>query len=857
MHLKYKVLFSSLAALFCVGALTAGGEKTSELGGRPVSIDDESKLALMIDRLIGGLKSGNTALYANFLSDDYFEFFSNKTAKSSSKVIVGKSAFLQKTRLNTASEFGNLEVKSIELADETAHAVFALQRSNNQLSKSIELSLKNTRDGWRIVSSSGLSEIAHSSKTGLPGESADKAEIATGFTLSTRFFTDSKTFEEVPLSEKHGVQRLSKNVTKDRLDRSLFRMPHGTAFYSSIEELNSAPFVRSSYVQLVTDPGWNRIVYGDYERFLKAYDASETDTPLNRPYGIAVDAQGLVYVADAGNGRIVVLKLTGKANDLSLTFLGEIGKEELTQPKELAWDDRGTIGDRTDDLLWVTDQQTNAVFAFRTDTEEAEVVVEYRDGEFISPSAIAVGRFDGRSDGLIYVADNVTDQLHQFFFDGEVLRTNGQIELPKAALTASLASDHWGNVFLADRGQNAILKFSPKLEFLGMFSPQNDDFKPGRFQTLFSQIHKKDADAPIRAGYNNAFLLEDWTENSGGRRLHVGLEAALEPARLSQELDLLIFSGMLTDPANVKIDLIPQNASRENVQLERWLSAGEFNLELNRDDQEVAAGFYSLKSSVVSTYGEAHEIIAEEPFYLPLYIYENCGSPSAPHNRLIRGAARANGSTAAMTVVSDEEEVVYRFTGLNPDVAYETRLTYYTESGAVTQEAFAKNFSLHAPMAAGQTVQRTAWLAVPSESVENGVLELKVRKTEGVGPASVAEIWLREADFDAANPPLPSQEASTPPESFVLSQNYPNPFNPSTNIKFGLPQDWNGRVTLRIFNMMGQLVRELVNEDLTPGNYSRTWRGMDDAGRKVASGVYVYQLRAGTFVASNKMLMMK
>jgi hypothetical protein len=95
----------------------------------------------------------------------------------------------------------------------------------------------------------------------------------------------------------------------------------------------------------------------------------------------------------------------------------------------------------------------------------------------------------------------------------------------------------------------------------------------------------------------------------------------------------------------------------------------------------------------------------------------------------------------------------------------------------------------------------------------------------------------------------------TVPDRFVLSQNYPNPFNPQTHIIYQLPRA--GRVTLTIYNVMGQAVRHLVNETRAAGEHAVTWQGLDDAGRPVASGIYFYQLTAGQFVEIRKMLLLK
>ncbi|GAG76259.1 unnamed protein product, partial [marine sediment metagenome] len=88
------------------------------------------------------------------------------------------------------------------------------------------------------------------------------------------------------------------------------------------------------------------------------------------------------------------------------------------------------------------------------------------------------------------------------------------------------------------------------------------------------------------------------------------------------------------------------------------------------------------------------------------------------------------------------------------------------------------------------------------------------------------------------------------PKQYSLSQNYPNPFNPNTKIKFDLPKQ--GFVSLKVFDVLGKEVDNLVNEVKTPGSYI-----VDFNGTNLSSGVYYYRIDAGNFVATKKMLLIK
>ncbi len=88
-----------------------------------------------------------------------------------------------------------------------------------------------------------------------------------------------------------------------------------------------------------------------------------------------------------------------------------------------------------------------------------------------------------------------------------------------------------------------------------------------------------------------------------------------------------------------------------------------------------------------------------------------------------------------------------------------------------------------------------------------------------------------------------------------LQGNYPNPFNPSTTIRYSVKET--SPVSIGIYNVKGQLVKTLVNEEKTSGNHYAVWNGLDNNNQPASSGVYFYKMRAGTYSSTKKMIMMK
>jgi hypothetical protein len=93
------------------------------------------------------------------------------------------------------------------------------------------------------------------------------------------------------------------------------------------------------------------------------------------------------------------------------------------------------------------------------------------------------------------------------------------------------------------------------------------------------------------------------------------------------------------------------------------------------------------------------------------------------------------------------------------------------------------------------------------------------------------------------------------PTEYTLSQNYPNPFNPSTFIQFTVPE--NVFATLKIYDMLGQEVRTLINNEVNSGTHSVSWNGENNYGSKVTSGTYIYKLTAGNYTSIKKMILIK
>ena len=94
------------------------------------------------------------------------------------------------------------------------------------------------------------------------------------------------------------------------------------------------------------------------------------------------------------------------------------------------------------------------------------------------------------------------------------------------------------------------------------------------------------------------------------------------------------------------------------------------------------------------------------------------------------------------------------------------------------------------------------------------------------------------------------EEIDEMPTIYFLSNNFPNPFNPSTKIKYSVPQS--SQVVVKVFDILGNEIETLVNEEKPVGTYELTWNAVN-----LPSGIYFYRIQAGSFVDAKKMILMK
>ena len=216
------------------------------------------------------------------------------------------------------------------------------------------------------------------------------------------------------------------------------------------------------------------------------------------------------------------------------------------------------------------------------------------------------------------------------------------------------------------------------------------------------------------------------------------------------------------------------------------------------------------------------DVLSASSFDDKIAWYENDGNENFTLHTITTDAVGAS-SVYAKDVDDDEDMDVLSASQIDDKIAW------YENDGN-------ENFTPHTIT----TIADAPSLVYPKDVDGDGDIDV-LSASSGDNKITWYENMLISSISDYENPPL---------NNFILSQNYPNPFNPSTKIIYSVPQSSN--VVLKVFDVLGSEVETLVNNEKPAGSYEVEF---DATG--LPSGIYFYQLRAGNFVETKKMILMK
>ncbi len=662
--------------------------------------------------------------------------------------------------------------------------------------------------------------------------------------LSSSGRSRGQSLQTIPFNEEQGIGKLNRQAVRQLLQRSLFGLPDKTASLYLINNSEKSGDGGAYYLQFVTDPVWDRIVYGQFGYWIKAYEGVMDISD------IAVDLSERVFVSEKGKNRVLVLKLTG-----------EIPKQDLREwfvisgffnPTALALSDGGTPFHFSDDLLYVTDGEEGKLYQYSL-LERGVKILTVKEG-FLTPTSIAVGRSDGKNNSFIYVVDKLAGRIQLF------QQTGGSWNLLRTVISgdkqyfSSIKTDHYGQVYVVDQVHNQIYKFTPLLDPLAI------EGGPSIFSGLRSIdipfIQFKDENGMQKyAGLDQLFTVERWSEQSGLQRLKFGMKLEDFQYQLSSDRSRLLTTFRMTDFGTLSVRLFDGRERLVSLLCDAWSSSGQKELSWggrNLDGEQVAAGFYFIETKAISGYQtEATQTVAK--FYLPMNYWEDGGSFNSKDNpHLIQGDRERWGDNPTQTVSSHSDQVLYKIRGFSPQSAYTLCAEYFAADGAEHLQALAVDgVRLHPSIMIKDQTVKTEEIPLPEKLYADGVIVISIDRL-GTGKAVVSQLWVKETG--AVFQPVFEPDDKLTPVHYQLIQNFPNPFNPLTTIQYAIPQL--SQVKLNIYNLSGTLVTKLVDATQPAGYYSMIWNAVS-----FPSGVYIYRLETDppsqNFVKFRKMILVK
>lgn len=662
---------------------------------------------------------------------------------------------------------------------------------------------------------------------------------------TTPAFSAGQTFIPTPISRERGIERLTRNVAQANLGRSLFGAPEKTASYYFARYSNSAPYVTATYIQLVTDPAWNRILYGSLGRWIKSYDE------VQGPSAIAVDAEGRVFVGETGRSRVLALQLRPEEEDTRLEYRFEI--PGIAHPADVAVSDNGTPLNISDDFLYVADPVQDKILKYHLQSGGATLTAQFEG--FQAPTTVLVGKWNGANTDFIYLIDQTGRRLQLLKDEGASLTPLKEIKGAPGQYFSALKADHFGNIYLVNNINSHLTKYTAGLELLDAEGGKETFDGLANLDIGFGKIIVE-GEGSYWAGFDQLFTLERWSPHSGAQRRTLGTAIRNAVFQTDEDFSEIRANFTLTDFAEVRVQILDEQHQLVAEFPAEWLTSGAKTRTWNRRNQageQVPPGMYRYEISAKSPYRDETVALAAQ-LYLPLYYWQDCGSEVQADDAFrVQGRPVKWGNDPSQTALEHPEAVVYRFGGLNPESDYQLALECFAGDGrARNQEIFVDGETSLGQIRAGDKPAQTGYLSLPKETYADGQVTISIVNRDG-GSTVVSQLWLKETGV-GLNPQLLSENESVP-SGLVLEQNYPNPFNPITNIEFRIG-NW-GFTELAIYDVLGRKIKTLVSEELSPGVYKLQWDGRNQAGVAVGSGIYFYRLVSGPFTETKRMLLIR
>jgi hypothetical protein len=462
------------------------------------------------------------------------------------------------------------------------------------------------------------------------------------------------TFTPAPYVKEERVDVLTRAVANEKFSRDLLGAPYATVVVANVDVYDRFPYVEARYFQIVTDPAWNRLLMGEIGRTPLAYDGSAgAFGRLSAPRGLSSDARGRVYVADAGNDRVLVFQAVSEFDRMSLRPLYAV--TDLNDPYGVAYSDGGTPFDASDDRLVVANTGRNDVRLYSLSDNGASLVASIGDlgsgaNRFAGPMAVTFGRRNGAHTEDVYVSDAHNGRIVHLRDAGGSLEWVGSVS-HGLGLVTSLDADHFGNLYAAAPQAGKVVKHTRSLIPVAVLTAGIQG--PRAFHIPFANVtdHRGGgAGVTSRAGQGSGVLVEEWGGEHGLRLLDLGVEMT-EASVLDEESAAVRVT--LTDQATVTAEITDPRSGQLIARRDAGLlESGSQTIRFLPGDYVSAwsLGEYRLSLKATSTYDDSRTSQVTTTLMM-----KSAGAPLLPARLTSLGAAPNpfNPTTTIRFVVPD------------------------------------------------------------------------------------------------------------------------------------------------------------------------------------------------------------
>lgn len=627
------------------------------------------------------------------------------------------------------------------------------------------------------------------------------------------------------------TRRITRNFTRQYMNSEVAGGLWGGAAHCLTVNYPSQRCAES--VAIFSDPSWNRIVWGQPNRFLRAYGLpGDSIGQFQQPAGVAITRHDgewhVAFVADPVSKRVVALALgyTCRCVKWLGTIDASITGTPLSGPFDVAWD-HATTWTMNDDRIFILDTGNDRVVVYRVGPNPAAGTMgqSYVGSFGTSGNGLAQLR---RPQGItvrsyrcgtqlcadVYIADTGNRRVVHWYYDTPDPSTPSPNPVARAQSSAEpgadfvgIALDHYGDVFVSDRTQNRIVKLlghpnSVDLQELKRYGSGSSSWQNGNFRwptslkvtRAFSPYGASDI---VDEGLPFVNTVELWADTTGIQTHRLGVDV-------------------------------------EN------LSA------------EVPSGTTDIFGRFLFTATGRYIWTFRSPSGVPI---ASSNGPTTSRSGWQYPYANASGYGSGTYTLTVDYQSGYMY----DDGQWKTKTAYVTISDPNGDPCAANPWAPECNPCPPPQIQCNLIAAAPKS------YELAQDLTAaGLSGYDTRPSGLRRVDPNR----MPSLQGTALPSATRSAQGVringvtgvlfgvPRPNGAPTTATVGLSGAMNGRarIQIRIYDTGGRLVRSAVNEDLSPGYYEYRWDALDERGQHVAPGVYLLVMEAPGFVKQSKLI---